>query len=63
MDVLPACGFDGCVTIGPPPERECWALWEPLPLDADAAEVEAVTLDHPAFRRAAHMLGVLIASE
>lgn len=41
-----------------PPAWECWALWEPLPLDLDRAEVEAVTIDHRALRMAAALLGV-----
>jgi hypothetical protein len=43
-----------------PPEWECWALWEPLPLDRDAAEIEDVTIHTPALRHAADMLGVAL---
>jgi hypothetical protein len=43
-----------------PPAWECWALWEPLPLDAANAEVERVTLDTPQLQTAAAMLGVVI---
>lgn len=45
-----------------PPAWECWALWEPLPLDASRAQVEAVTIHTLALRTAAHMLGVLLES-
>ncbi len=41
-----------------PPAWECWALWEPLPLDAEAVTIEDVTIDHPALRSAAAKLGV-----
>jgi RES domain len=41
-----------------PPAWECWALWEPLPLDVGAATVQDVTIDHPALRSAAAKLGV-----
>ncbi len=41
-----------------PPAWECWALWEPLPLDIAEATVEEVTIDHPALRSAAAKLGV-----
>ncbi len=44
-----------------PPAWECWALWEPLPLDESAAPVEDVTFDTPALRTAADMLGVMLA--
>jgi hypothetical protein len=44
-----------------PPAWECWALWEPLPLSADRARVENVTLDTPALRAAAAMLDVALA--
>jgi hypothetical protein len=43
-----------------PPAWECWALWEPLPLDAGNAEIERVTIDTPQLRTAAAMLGVVI---
>lgn len=42
-----------------PPAWECWALWEPLPLDPDA-DPEAVTIETPALRRAADMLGIAL---
>lgn len=41
-----------------PPCWECWALWEPLPLDISQAKVERVTIDHRALRSAAAKLGV-----
>lgn len=41
-----------------PPAWECWALWQPLPLDVDLGKIEEVTIDHPAFRNAAALLGV-----
>jgi hypothetical protein len=41
-----------------PPSWECWALWEPLPIDHTTAEIEHVSIDHPALRAAAAMLGV-----
>jgi hypothetical protein len=44
-----------------PPAWECWALWEPLPLDHDAAEYEPVTIDSRALRKAADLLGVALA--
>lgn len=45
-----------------PPGWECWALWEPLPLDTDEAHVERVDIDTPALRRAAELLGVVLLS-
>jgi len=44
-----------------PPAWECWALWEPLPLEEAAAEIEDVAFDTPALRTAAGMLGVALA--
>ena len=44
-----------------PPAWECWALWEPLGLDAVGAEIERVTIDTPQLRTAAAMLGVVLA--
>lgn len=42
-----------------PPAWECWALWEPLPLDLSLAAVEEeVTIDHAALRAAAALLNV-----
>ena len=41
-----------------PPAWECWALWEPLPLDEARADIERVTIDAPPLRTAAAMLGV-----
>jgi RES domain len=41
-----------------PPAWECWALWEPLPLETDGAMIEDVTIDNPALRSAAAKLGV-----
>lgn len=43
-----------------PPAWECWAVWEPLPIDAANAEFERVTLDTPQLRTAAAMLGVVL---
>lgn len=43
-----------------PPAWECWALWEPLPLDVGAADIEDVTIDKPELRAAAAMLGVVL---
>jgi hypothetical protein len=43
-----------------PPQWTCWALWEPLPLDPDQAEIHLVTIETPALRRAAEMLGVVL---
>lgn len=43
-----------------PPRWECWALWEPLALDADSAHVRQVDIDTPALRRAAELLGVVL---
>lgn len=45
-----------------PPAWECWALWEPLPLRAADARTEVVTIDAPALRSAAAMLGVSLAA-
>lgn len=44
------------------PGWECWALWEPLPLDVNQANLERVTIDTPALRRAAELLGVVLRS-
>jgi hypothetical protein len=41
-----------------PPAWECWALWEPLPLDAADAEIERVTIELPQLRTAAAKLGI-----
>jgi hypothetical protein len=41
-----------------PPAWECWALWEPLPLDPYDAVVEDVTIETPQLRTAASMLGI-----
>lgn len=43
-----------------PPAWECWALWEPLPLDQDDTQIEDVTFDTPALHTAADMLGVAL---
>jgi hypothetical protein len=43
-----------------PPRWECWALWEPLPLDGDAAAIQPVHIDTPALRTAAGLLGVVL---
>jgi hypothetical protein len=45
-----------------PPRWECWALWEPLPLDPDEPEVQRVDIDTPALRTAAELLGVVLRS-
>jgi RES domain len=42
------------------PRWECWALWDPLPVDVFAAEIERVSIDHPALRSAAAKLGVAL---
>ncbi len=44
-----------------PPAWECWALWEPPPLDRAGAQIEDVTFDTPALHTAADMLGVVLA--
>lgn len=44
------------------PRWECWALWEPLPLDADEADIQRVHIDTPALRTAAELLGVVLRS-
>jgi hypothetical protein len=43
-----------------PPAWTCWALWEPLALDAERAQIETVSIDTPQLRRAAEMLGVVL---
>jgi hypothetical protein len=43
-----------------PPAWKCWALWEPLPLDPAAAEIDDVTIHTPELRHAADMLGVAL---
>ena len=45
-----------------PPRWECWALWEPLPLDADEPEIQRVHIDTPPLRTAAELLGVVLRS-
>src|SRR4051812_1326717 len=42
------------------PRWECWALWEPLPLDADTVRIERVDIDKPALRTAAELLRVAL---
>ncbi len=44
-----------------PPSWECWALWDPLPLDTSSKTVEPVSIDTPALRAAAAQLGVVLA--
>ena len=39
----------------------CWALWDPLPLDASTARQERVMIEQPALRAAARKLGVELA--
>lgn len=56
LDELRACGIRYESRL--PPAWECWALWQPLPLDTDLAKIEEVTIDHPALRKAAALLGV-----
>jgi len=43
-----------------PPRWVCWALWEPLALNLDQAEIAPVTIDTPELRSAANMLGVIL---
>lgn len=43
-----------------PPSWECWALWEPLPIDKDSQTGERVSIDTPALRAAAAQLGVVL---
>jgi hypothetical protein len=43
-----------------PPRWTCWALWEPLALEAGQAHHTPVNIDMPALRRAAEMLGVVL---
>ena len=43
-----------------PPAWECWALWEPLAFGVAEARVEDVTIDTPALRSAASILGVVL---
>lgn len=43
-----------------PPAWECWALWEPLPLDGSEGTTEPVTIQTPALRRAAEQLPVVL---
>jgi len=43
-----------------PPRWVCWALWEPLPLKPDEADIAPVTIEMPELRRAANMLGVIL---
>jgi hypothetical protein len=43
-----------------PPAWACWALWEPLALDAAEAEIARVTIDTPQLRTAAAMLGIVL---
>jgi hypothetical protein len=43
-----------------PPAWECWALWEPPPLDETTAQIEDVTFNTPALHKAANMLGVAL---
>ncbi len=43
-----------------PPQWIYWALWEPLPLDAEQATSTRVTIETPELRRAANKLGVVL---
>jgi hypothetical protein len=43
-----------------PPRWECWALWEPLSLNVDHADIKPVAIDTPELRTAADMLGVFL---
>jgi hypothetical protein len=43
-----------------PPRWECWALWEPLAVNAGDAVITRVDIDTPALRRAAELLGVVL---
>jgi RES domain len=47
----------------PPANWFCWALWEPVPVDATASTTEAITIEHPALRSAARLLGVALAEK
>jgi hypothetical protein len=42
------------------PRWVCLALWEPLALQRDQAVIDPVTIDTPALRKAADMLGVIV---
>jgi RES domain len=44
-----------------PPAWECWALWEPVPIDEASIDGDRVTISTPALRRAASMLAVALA--
>jgi hypothetical protein len=44
-----------------PPGWECWALWEPVPIDPRTVDVDRVAIDTPALRNAAAMLAVALA--
>jgi hypothetical protein len=46
-----------------PPAWECWALWEPLPLEVDEARISGVTIDDPNLRAAAALLDVPLREE
>jgi hypothetical protein len=43
-----------------PPRWECWALWEPLPIDAGGVRLEQVSIHTRALRTAAELLGVVL---
>jgi hypothetical protein len=45
-----------------PPPWTCWAMWEPVGVDASRVESEALTINSPAVRRAARKLSVLLAT-
>jgi hypothetical protein len=55
---LQACGL--CYESRLPPAWECWAPWEPVPVDPDPAQLEALTITHPVARSAAAKLGVIL---
>jgi hypothetical protein len=40
------------------PAWECWALWEPFPMDISEPRAERVTIETPQLRAAAALLGV-----
>jgi hypothetical protein len=44
-----------------PPGWECWAIWDPVPIDPTTIRVDRVTINTPALRAAAAMLGVALA--
>jgi len=43
-----------------PPGWECFALWEPVPVEAERMSSEPLTIDNPHLRSAAAQLGVVL---